>query len=72
MDGVFEGAMEGVNEGFVVCVNVEWDDGAGDVDGVDDNLAEGLAEGKDSHPLPNMVNSWDPKLPPPSRTTSLS
>lgn len=24
MDGVFEGAMEGVNEGFVVCVNVEF------------------------------------------------
>jgi len=72
MDGVFEGAMEGLDEGFVVAVNVGWDDGANDTDGDDDNLVEGSAEGKDAHPLPNMVDSSDPKLPPPSRTTSLS
>ena len=72
IDGVFEGAIERVGEGFVVGVDVGWDDGANDIDGDDDNLVDGSAEGKNAHPLPNMVDSSDPKLPPPSRTSSLS
>ena len=63
VDGVFEGAddAEGELDGA--------DDGTDDVDGSDVGMMEGAEDG---HPSPKMVDSSDPKLPPPSRMTSLS
>ena len=60
VDGSDVGRTEGAEEGMDEGIDVGYDD------------VDGSVEGIVAHPAPKMVDSSDPKLPPPSRTTSLS
>ena len=62
--------IDGANEG----INVEVNDVDGSAVCVDDGIAVGYNDvngSADGHPTPKMVDSLLPKLPPPSRLSSL-
>ena len=67
VDGVCDCFMEGADDAEGELDGA--DDGTDDVDGPDVGMTEGAEDG---HPAPKMVDSSDPKSPPPSRMTSLS